>query len=37
MVPASTKSDLLAEVTNLVEAPTLVRGGFEPRFLQLPR
>lgn len=37
MVPASTKDDLLAEVANLVEAPTPVRGSFEPRFLQLPR
>ncbi len=26
-----------AQVTNLVEAPTVVRGSFEPRFLELPR
>ncbi|NCP16497.1 glycine--tRNA ligase subunit beta, partial [bacterium] len=28
---------LLAEVTNLVEMPTAVMGGFDPEFLQLPR
>ncbi|MDI6770682.1 MAG: glycine--tRNA ligase subunit beta [Anaerolineales bacterium] len=28
---------LLAEVTNLVEMPTAVMGGFDPQFLQLPR
>ncbi|MFN2215253.1 MAG: glycine--tRNA ligase subunit beta [Anaerolineales bacterium] len=29
--------DLLAEVTNLVEAPLGIRGSFEPKYLQLPR
>lgn len=29
--------DLLAEVGNLVEFPTALRGSFEPRHLQLPR
>lgn len=28
---------LLAEVTNLVEAPTVLLGAFDPQFLQLPR
>jgi len=28
---------LLAEVTNLVEMPTVFMGGFDPQFLQLPR
>src|SRR5439155_21914858 len=28
---------LLAEVANLVEAPTPLRGAFDPRFLALPR
>jgi len=28
---------LLDEVTNLVEAPTALRGDFEPEYLQLPR
>ncbi len=28
---------LLAEVTNLVEAPTALRGTFEPSYLDLPR
>ncbi|MCK4978521.1 MAG: glycine--tRNA ligase subunit beta, partial [Anaerolineales bacterium] len=30
-------SDLLAEVTNLVEAPTALRGSFDPSHLDLPR
>jgi glycyl-tRNA synthetase len=29
--------DLLTEVTNLVEAPTALRGDFNPRHLELPR
>ncbi|MEW5867953.1 MAG: glycine--tRNA ligase subunit beta [Chloroflexota bacterium] len=28
---------LLTEVTNLVEAPTALRGSFDPAYLQLPR
>ena len=30
-------ASLLAEVTNLVEAPLVLLGAFDPRFLQLPR
>ena len=30
-------ADLLAEVTNLVERPTVLRGGFSPDHLALPR
>ena len=37
VVPDSASGDLLAEVTNLVEAPTVVLGSFEPAFLALPR
>lgn len=29
--------ELLAEVANLVEAPTPLRGSFNPRYLELPR
>ena len=29
--------DLLAEVTNLVEAPLGIRGSFDPEYLELPR
>lgn len=28
---------LLAEVTNLIEAPTALRGSFDPEYLKLPR
>ncbi|KXZ51509.1 hypothetical protein GPECTOR_12g472 [Gonium pectorale] len=35
-VPESTRGDLLAEVTNLVESPTVVMGSFSTDFLQLP-
>ena len=28
---------LLAEVTNLVEVPTALRGSFDPKYLELPR
>ncbi len=31
------EENLLAEVTNLVETPTAVLGGFDPQFLSLPR
>jgi len=31
------EADLLAEVTNLVEAPLGLRGSFEPEHLELPR
>jgi glycyl-tRNA synthetase beta chain len=30
-------SDLLHTVVNLNEAPSIIRGGFEPRFLSLPQ
>ncbi len=30
-------ADLLSEVTNLVEAPTALRGAFDPQHLKLPR
>jgi glycyl-tRNA synthetase len=32
-----TDEGLSAEITNLVEAPTALRGGFDPSHLQLPR
>lgn len=35
-VPASTRGDLLEEVTNLVESPTTVMGSFAADFLALP-
>jgi hypothetical protein len=35
-IPASSRGDLLDEVANLVEAPTVVLGTFSPSFLQLP-
>ena len=37
VVPDSTRGDLLSEVANLVEAPAVVRGTFDPAFLELPR
>ena len=36
VIPDSTKGDLLEEVANLVEAPTIVLGTFSSSFLQLP-
>jgi glycyl-tRNA synthetase len=36
-VPESARGDLLQEVTHLVEAPTVIRGEFNPKFLSLPR
>lgn len=35
-IPEISKSDLLEEVGDLVEAPTVLRGSFEPSFLSLP-
>lgn len=35
-IPESCRGDLLDEVANLVEAPTVVRGAFDPAFLKLP-
>lgn len=37
VVPDSCQGDLLSEVSNLVESPTIVLGSFDPEFLQLPR
>jgi hypothetical protein len=37
VIPDSTRHDLLQEVSNLVESPTVVLGGFDPAFLALPR
>ena len=37
VVPDSTQGDLLEEVSNLVESPTVVLGTFDPAFLALPR
>ncbi|KAG1677161.1 hypothetical protein FOA52_000967 [Chlamydomonas sp. UWO 241] len=35
-VPDSFRGDLLSEVSNLVESPTVITGAFDPSFLQLP-
>ncbi|KAF5842959.1 glycyl-tRNA synthetase alpha subunit-domain-containing protein [Dunaliella salina] len=37
VVAETAGDDLLTEVTNLVESPTLVVGSFEPKFLNLPK
>ena len=37
VIPDSCKADLLEEVANLVESPTMVRGEFDPAFLALPQ
>ena len=37
VIPDGTRHDLLQEVSNLVESPTVVLGGFDPAFLALPR
>lgn len=37
VIPEAAREALLHEVTQLVEAPTVVRGDFSPDFLQLPR
>jgi glycyl-tRNA synthetase len=36
LIPESSRGDLLDEVANLVESPTVVRGSFDPAFLKLP-
>lgn len=36
-LPRAAAQDLLDEVTNLVEAPTVVLGDFDPAFLSLPK
>lgn len=35
-IPESNKTDLLNEVTDLVEAPAVLLGKFDPSFLTLP-
>ena len=35
-IPEGVCSDLLDEVTDLVEAPTVLLGSFDPSFLRLP-
>lgn len=37
VVPDGSRGDLLEEVANLVESPTVVLGSFDPAFLALPR
>ena len=37
VVPDGNRGDLLEEVSNLVESPTVVLGSFDPAFLALPR
>ncbi|KAF6257872.1 glycyl-tRNA synthetase beta subunit-domain-containing protein, partial [Scenedesmus sp. NREL 46B-D3] len=36
VVPESASGELLDEVSNLVESPSLIRGGFDASFLELP-
>jgi glycyl-tRNA synthetase beta subunit len=36
IIPESASGDLLDEVANLVESPTVIRGSFDPAFLMLP-
>ena len=36
-LPKAAAQDLLEEVTNLVEAPTVVLGDFDPAFLSIPK
>ena len=36
-IPDACRGDLLTEVCNLVESPTVVLGSFDPGFLALPR
>lgn len=37
VVPKASTVELLAEVSNLVESPTVVAGSFDPKFLELPK
>jgi len=37
VVPENTRGDLLEEVSNLVESPTVVAGAFAADFLALPK
>jgi glycyl-tRNA synthetase beta subunit len=36
VIPESASGDLLDEVANLVESPTVIGGAFDAAFLQLP-
>jgi glycyl-tRNA synthetase len=36
VIPESASGDLLDEVSNLVESPSVIRGAFDPAFLELP-
>jgi glycyl-tRNA synthetase beta subunit len=36
VIPESASGDLLDEVANLVESPTVIRGSFDSSFLDLP-
>lgn len=36
-VPKEATAELLAEVGHLVESPRVVSGGFDPKFLKLPK
>ena len=36
-VPDNWRKDLVPEVANLVEAPAVLRGSFDPKFLDLPQ
>lgn len=36
IIPESAAGDLLDEVANLVESPTIIRGSFDLAFLELP-
>ena len=36
IIPESASGDLLDEVANLVESPTVIRGSFDQAFLDLP-
>lgn len=36
VIPESAAGDLLDEVANLVESPTVIRGSFDQSFLELP-
>lgn len=37
VIPDGCRGELLSEVSNLIESPTVVLGSFDPDFLRLPR
>lgn len=37
IIPDTSRGDLLDEIANLVESPTVVRGTFDSAFLALPK